>query len=600
MREKLNWMLCGFLACTFLLSACSEHLRPNPGQNTTITAVNQALQNGYANNRRIAARKSMKHMPSQIRETLLPDLTVAKNNAKNLSGMKRFNVSVKDVPIKSFLMGLVKDTPYNIVIDPSITGTISLDLKAVSVEDVLNVLHDLYGYKYRRTNYGYEVLPHRLVTRIFTVDYLNIIRSGNSSTSISSGQISQKINGTGSSLSSTSGSSRRRGSTTTNTVQSSSVETTSASDFWKSLSTTLQSIVKPTNGREVIINPGAGTVIVRAYPDELEEIAHYLDSLESTMTRQVIIEAKILEVRLGKGFEMGIDWKVLATLVKNTAGEVTSKLELGQDATTKTFNTDDDSISPLTNNMFGGGIKGDNFDFFLKLLSTQGNVQVLSSPRVATLNNQKAVIKVGQDEFFITDVETDTTATGGIGTPVQTQDIEFTPFFSGIALDVTPQIAKNGEVLLHIHPIVSDVTEKRKKFRLGVASTSTTNGQTIPEQDIPLALSNIRETDTIVRAEDGQVVVIGGLIENKNREIIASTPGPDKIPLFGSLFRRTKQEAVRSELVILLKPVIVKNHTWKHQLKDAAARVRKLSEGYHFGPHPKYFGNLGENIEKLS
>lgn len=574
-RQLIKSIFCIFV-CTLLPVGCSKYLKPNPGKNTTNQEINQMMQQSYANNSLIAAQKGATKLPPQVSNALLPTLSVQKSTTTP-AAMKRFNVSVKNIPINTFLLGLVKDTPYNIVIDPAVTGNVSLDLKDVTIEDALNVLHDLYGYEFKRTNYGYAMMPRKMMTRIFTVDYLDVKRLGKSSTTISSGQITQNITsgGTGSR---TSGGQTR----TTQTQKSSSVETDSETNFWKSLDETLKTIVEPKNGRQVIVNAGSGTVIVKAYPDELEEISRYLDTLESTMSRQVLIDAKVLEVKLNKGYELGVDWQLLKAgqhgILDNETG---SK---------KTFSNE---LGPFAN-MFSLALNksSSNFKLIVDLLSEQGKVQVLSSPQISTLNNQKAVIKVGRDQFFVTNVSSDTSASGIAGNAVQTQNIEFTPFFSGIALDVTPQINRNGEVTLHIHPIVSDVEQDVREIKL-TKTDSFGNPQTGTDE-IPLALSDIRESDTIVRATDGQTIVIGGLIENKSKEDNASTPGPDKIPIIGSLFRRTHQEGTRSELIILLRPTIVKNNTWRKQIKNAAGRFRRLNEGYNFGPHPDTFGNLGE------
>ena len=225
-------------------------------------------------------------------------------------------------------------------------------------------------------------------------------------------------------------------------------------------------------------------------------------------------------------------------------------------------------------------ISKNSFDMMVKLLSTQGNVQTLSNPRISTLNNQMAVIKVGSDEFFITDVSDTSTGTGV--TPQTTQDITLTPFFSGIALDVTPQIDANGDVIIHIHPVVSRVQDQNKKF--------VVSGQ---PQDLPLALSEIRESDSIVRAKSGQLIVIGGLMENNTGELRAGTPFLSKTPILGALFKRTDQSSKKTELVILLRAIVVKNDTWTNQIKQSAKSFRKIDRGFEYGPHPKIFGSKG-------
>lgn len=208
-------------------------------------------------------------------------------------------------------------------------------------------------------------------------------------------------------------------------------------------------------------------------------------------------------------------------------------------------------------------------------------MQVLSSPRVSTVNNQKAVIKVGTDEFFVTDISS-TTVTGV--TTTSTPDITLTPFFSGIALDVIPQIDEDNNVILHIHPTVSDVAEQTKIITVG--------GQ---QQSLPLAQSSVRESDSIVRARSNQIIVIGGLMKNATLEDIGSTPLLGDIPLIGPLFRHTNQRSLKSELVILLRPIVVDSDAaWKNRLQKSSKRFRNLDQGFHYGGKSEVFGTQAE------
>ena len=202
------------------------------------------------------------------------------------------------------------------------------------------------------------------------------------------------------------------------------------------------------------------------------------------------------------------------------------------------------------------------------MLKSQGDVQVLSSPHVSTVNNQKAVIKVGSDEFFVTSIDTDTTTAGIAGTT--NISVELEPFFSGVALDVTPQIGQEGDIVLHIHPAVSEVREQTK-------NVSTTLGTLT----LPLAASTIRESDTVIRAANGQVVVIGGLMQNASQDEDASVPLLGDIPFIGGLFRHTKKSTRKSELVILLKPIVVdvNGTAWQNQLQRSSSSIRDMSRG---------------------
>jgi MSHA biogenesis protein MshL len=191
---------------------------------------------------------------------------------------------------------------------------------------------------------------------------------------------------------------------------------------------------------------------------------------------------------------------------------------------------------------------------------------VLSSPRVATINNQKAVLKVGTDDFFVTNVST-TSSTSGTSTTV-TPTITVAPFFSGIALDVTPQIDANSSIILHVHPSVSNVVEKRKVIDLGSLGSFT----------LPLASSDVNETDTIVRVTDGNIVAIGGLMRQQSSSERSQVPGVGDAPGIGGLFRQRDSSNSKSELVILLKPTIIhSDRNWQEDLEQTRARIRAMT-----------------------
>ncbi|CAL7964123.1 MSHA biogenesis protein MshL [Gammaproteobacteria bacterium] len=560
------------LTVIILLSACHTYTRPQKGS-PAISDMNESLQAAYIIDKNIA-QKQHKHSPYLNANLAHDSLGKADKNEQ------RFDIAANDIPAKDFFMGLVKDTSYNMVVSPKIEGVVTLNLKQVTIPEVLQAAKDNYGYQFKRTLYGYEVHPASLETRTFTVNYLDMSRHGKSTMSVSSGQITQKKSSNASAGGGAS--SGGTGSDVTKDVTAvSSVETTSKSDFWKQLLDTVKAIVGDKAGREVVINPASGMIFVRAYPDELDMVGKYLDSMQETMTRQVIIEAKVMEVILNDEYQAGINWKALG-VQQNGLQAFASTAGLPD------LTAPDAATATAAGGIFTIAAKSQNaFSTLISLLSTQGNVQVLSSPRIATLNNQKAVIKVGQDNFFITNV-VNTTVTG---TSTQnSQNVELTPFFSGISLDVTPEIDQNDKVILHIHPMISTVTTQNMQYTIGGASSNGGNNTST----LPLAQSSIRESDNIVSAENGQIVVIGGLMTNTTQENTASTPGLSKAPIIGSLFRRTHQVSQKAELVILLRPIVVGKNTWAKEAQDADLRMRNVNRGFHYGTAPEIFGNKAE------
>ncbi len=216
--------------------------------------------------------------------------------------------------------------------------------------------------------------------------------------------------------------------------------------------------------------------------------------------------------------------------------------------------------------IFGLAFQTGNFAALLNFLETQGELQVLSSPRIAAINNQKAVLKVGTDQFFVVNVTTNQTTTTG-GAIQNSPSITTQPFFSGVALDVTPQIDENNQIILHVHPSVSNVVDKTTVLNLGAAGVFT----------LPLASSTVSETDTVVRVTNGNIVAIGGLMKQSDSRSRGQVPGLGDIPVVGQAFKNTNRSNLKSELVILIKStVIVNDESWKQDIQDTANRIRDL------------------------
>ena len=448
----------------------------------------------------------------------------------------RFDLTVDDVPASTFFQGVVEDTPYNVVVHPEVEGRVSMRLADVTVPEIMETAREVYGYEYRRTDTAYLILPARLETQLFHLDYLNVEREGTSGTRVTSGEITANDNGDG------------------DGIIGSRVTTDSVSRLWEDVEESVERMVEGTEDASVVASPDAGTLAVRALPADLRQIEAFVARLQGRLNQQVMLEARIVEVELADEFKAGLEWEAFGT---DSGRVLTGSLSAGGDVGVDSENT------------FGVDLfREGSFSGVLNALDRQGEVQVLSSPQVSTLNNQKAVIKAGTDAFFQTDVNLSYrtfTDEDGARSTVPEVDPDFEPFFSGIALDVTPQIDDEGWITLHIQPSVTEVREVVRELELR-------------DDDVRfnLAQSDVRQSDSIVRARDGEMIVIGGLIEEREETETSRIPFLGRIPLLGGLFTHQREESRKYELVILLRPHIVGEGTWAGPVDQRRDRLQQM------------------------
>lgn len=579
--DAMNRFLTLLLLC--LVGACAT---PQAPTGTTYDSAKREMS--------AAARQPQTSVqPEDVGKALLPPLTVEMPKVDGRPIESRFDLAVNNAPAGQVFMAIVSGTRYSMVVHPGVKDSISVNLRDVTVFEALDTIREVYGYEYKMQGNRILIEPISLQTRVYQVNYLMSQRKGKTEVRVTSGAISDSTPNTGpiAQPSPTSGTG-----TTTTAHESSRISTSSNNDFWAEIDAALRAIVGKEGGRNVVMSPQAGVIVVRALPAELRGVSEFLKTMQVIVERQVMLEAKIIEVQLSDSHQTGVNWAAFGQGANSrVAGGVlgpggiltpngiisafTSRNLDGSVSTSSLLSSNPAAPGSITagtgipGTLFGLAFQTSNFAALVSFLETQGNLQVLSSPRIATLNNQKAVLKVGTDEFFVTNITTNTTSTGTTST--QSPTITVAPFFSGVALDVTPQIDENNQIILHIHPSVSSVIEKTKVIDLGTAGNFR----------LPLASSTISESDTIVRVSNTNIVAIGGLMKETTTRDSSGVPVLGTLPVVGNLFSSKSRSVTKSELVILLKPTVIENDaTWRQDILDTKERI----DAYERSDRPTY------------
>lgn len=593
---------------SLLLVACTL---PAPSLSTRQHILEELDQ--AQNRERTATPRTPPPVPASLQDSLLPPLRNYWVPVSPGQTDQRFDLVVSEAPLAGLLAALVEDTPYSILVKPRSTPTVAspdrvtLKLKNTTLAEALDTLREVYGYDYQVDGQRIYVQPPELQTRLYQVNYVMGQRRGVSDLQVVGGA-SKGSSSTGQSLVSGAGSAPYT------SLQASALSTVAKADLWSELEDALRTTLgchiprsqssgrsglpdgagsradvsfagesQPSErqrgidgcseGRALTVNPMSGTLLVRGLPRELSTIERVLRTMQLNVARQVIIEAKIIDVELNESAQQGINWSAFGQgLHRFSVGADTSLIkaqpvsgrsggQLSSDASLASL-LGSGMVGSSTQNSFSAGLgmalQLRNFSAMINFLETQGQVHVLSSPRIATLNNQKAVLKVGSEEPYVTGISAGTTTpgTGGSATIVTPPTLQYQPFFSGISLDVTPYIDASDNVTLHVHTLVNHVIEKLKISQPSASAVY-----------VPFASNTISEADSIVRTRDGQVIVIGGLMTERSNEERQKVPGAAELPLAGALFSKRDQGMVKRELVILLKPSVVKDEqAWSDAL----------------------------------
>ncbi|MFA5912900.1 MAG: secretin N-terminal domain-containing protein [Burkholderiales bacterium] len=593
----------GLILSAFILAGCAqEPVRTNQISSQITGGLEQGAQ-------RAKPRES-----DAVNRALLPPLRMELPQAQGKPIEGRFDLNVNNAPAREVFLSIVSGTRYSMLVHPDVTGSISVNLKDVTLREALDAIREIYGYEYKIEGSRVYIQPAGLQTRVFQVNYLIGARQGRSDMRVTAGSSGITTSAT------TAGSATALQQTLTTTqaapagvqgppsltpnavgalggiqndaTRMSTVQTT---DFWAEVEYAIHTIVGTGGGRNIVISPQSGVVVVRAMPQELRSVATLLKAMQLSVERQVMLEAKIIDVTLNQAYQSGINWAAFPT--SGIAGGFSSGLGgaanslgtrgslSGGTAGSSSGSSSSFSANPgagaglatlggavagatgVAGGVFGLAVQTDNFAALLQFLESQGSVQVLSSPRVATLNNQKAVLKVGTDQPYVTSITVvPGSSTGGVVTPTSVAP-QISNIFSGISLDVTPQIDAEGNIALHIHPLVTSVTPKSVGFNLvGVGA-----------QSVDVAAINVSESDTMVRTQDGNIVVLGGLMKVELNRGRSGIPGLEDVPVIGGAFRNSSTDTIKRELVILIKPTIIESDkNWEQDLQDTRNRMQRM------------------------
>ncbi|MFA7268249.1 MAG: secretin N-terminal domain-containing protein [Sterolibacterium sp.] len=506
-----------------------------------------------------------------------------------------FSVVVNEVKVQELLFALARDAKINVDIHPGIQGTVTLNAIDQTLQQLLNRIGKQVDMRWEFDGPNLTVMPDSPFLRTYKIDYVNIARDTSGNTTVTT-QIASTGTGGG-------GSGGGGGGGNTSLTK---VENTAKNRFWETLEKNLKDILRETDkilpegssetvvehtdqqtttgtgaqpaktagkanqnsvpniagspnpaslqqegstvvrrttfreAAAVIVNPESSVVIIRATSRQHEKIQEFLDQVLFRASRQVLIEATIAEVILSKDYQQGINWGLLPTgnsgvkLLQTASVKPAAGVEISSYVT-------DPTAKGVT--LKGLGIVSGS----IKLLETFGTVKVLSSPKLSVINNQTAVLKVIDNNVYFT-IKADTTTNQTASVTTYTTTLNTVPV--GFVMNVTPQISENDTVLLNIRPSVSRIVSYVNDPNPDLAKAGVTS-------QIPVIRT--REMESMIRVTNGNVAVMGGLMEDTLDNTDYATPGLSNIPVLGNLFVNRNDKHTKTELVIFLRPIVIRD-----------------------------------------
>ncbi len=448
---------------------------------------------------------------------------------------KLYSFSAKDLEVKDALALFARNHQLNIVPDPDISGKVTVDFHDLTLEKSMDAIVDTFGF-FAEVDQGL-IRVKRIKTSFFNVDYIRLTRTGNGSTAATITSGSGSGSGGSSGAASTGGATAAGGAAGAGGGGDGASVSISKSDsvrFWEELDEQLKTLLSPVG--KMAINRTVGSIMVTDQKQNVDRIGDYLKEIKKSIHLQVDIEAQIFEVVFDDEFHFGIDWQnVMGSLEKWAISS--GGLPVGIPSSRLTVDSPIGGLTPGAPAL-SLAITKDQTKVVIDALKEQGQLEVVSQPRIRTLNNQAALIKVGTDKPFF---RQSTVVTTGTGPAQTTTDVSIQTITIGTVLSLTPQIAEDGWVTMDISPVITRLVD-------------TVNGpdnSTAPEVDI-------KQASSLVRIREGSTVVIGGLIQNERYKSQRKVPILGDIPILGYPFRGVFDSKRRTELVIFITPTIVR------------------------------------------
>src|SRR5271157_334764 len=426
--------------------------------------------------------------PVDIPSPLIPQ--VEKERNAKLEGPKDlFSFSLREADLKDVLRGIAKQSSYNVVMEPDVKGTSTVDLKNVTLSRALDYILEPLNYVYKIDDNTIYVSKPKLETKVFSINYAAFSKLTDSIVTGSSGT-------------------QRAG----NLVVGVNMRTRSDMDPWVGFQDTLKNLLSADG--KLTLNRQAGLVSVTDYPRNLKQIGAFIKSMDESIQRQIMIEARVVEVDLTGENREGVNWYLLNSQLNGVG--FSYRQQFLDPTISQNTSTQFSRLLVAAKHLVGVNPTTGMDSTFVDLLKQQGKVNTLSQPKISTMNNQRAVIKVAQDRAVF---ETTSTISVG-GVPTYSTQIRYITI--GLILDVVPYVDDQGNIVMNIHPMLTQDT--------GQVTVDKTTGNTVP-------ILNVREVDTSVRVKEGEMVVLGGLISDSKNETTNAIPGISSVPFLGWPFR---------------------------------------------------------------